>query len=193
MNKWMLTVLLLTAPSLAHAGNRAFLGVELLSVTPELRAHFGGDVDAGILVARVSENGPAAKAGLRVGDLILRMDGKNVIAFGDVLSRVLRRGAGEAIAVDLVREGKPKTFTVTLGERSGGRVIRIGPGAAYWGSGVIDGESLRQQIDEITRSVGSRKARMIRIPREKTADLERRLKTLEEKLRKLENRAGDDT
>ncbi|MEO1174764.1 MAG: PDZ domain-containing protein [Myxococcota bacterium] len=193
MKNLLLMGCLLVAPSVAQGGSRAYLGVELLSVTPELREYFGGTESAGILVARVAEDGPAAKAGIQVGDLLVGIDGKNTISFGDVISRVLEKKKGDEISVEVIRKGKTQSYTVELGERQGSQMIHIGPGTSYWGGGIIDGKRLRDQIEEITRRVGSGQADVIRIPRGNSAELEKRLKILEEKLRKLESRAGEDT
>src|SRR5687768_4011062 len=56
-------------------GKRAFLGVSLVDLTPELREHYGTDKNAGILVGSVEEGGPADKAGVKVGDIITSIDG----------------------------------------------------------------------------------------------------------------------
>src|SRR5688572_3678790 len=47
-------------------GKRAYLGVSLVDLTPELREHYGAEKDAGILVGSVEEGGPAEKAGVRI-------------------------------------------------------------------------------------------------------------------------------
>src|SRR5260370_38337471 len=54
----------------------AFVGLSLTELTPELREFFGAPKDSGVLVSSVVENAPAAKAGVRVGDLIPRVNGK---------------------------------------------------------------------------------------------------------------------
>jgi len=58
------------------AGKRAYVGISLTELTPELREFFGAPKDAGVLVSSVAENGPAAKAGVRVGDVITSANGK---------------------------------------------------------------------------------------------------------------------
>ena len=63
-----------------HSGK--VLGVGLTDLTPELREHFGVGGDAGVMISRVVEDSPAAKAGLRVGDIIERkVTGQLLIRF----------------------------------------------------------------------------------------------------------------
>jgi S1-C subfamily serine protease len=71
----------------------------------------------GALVASVDENGPAAAAGLVVGDVILAIDGESVRGPDD-LRLVLADRAGATVQIALVRAGAPTTLTVTIGTRS---------------------------------------------------------------------------
>lgn len=95
-----------------------YLGVSTTNLTPELRRHLGAS-ESGVLVAKVFEDTPAAKAGLRVGDVITHVDGKAVTSSWS-LSRALRsREKGDQVALDYVRDrALSKTF-VTLEERKG--------------------------------------------------------------------------
>ena len=98
-------------------GSFGFLGVEMTALSPELRAHFGVPGDAGVMVSRVVEDSPAAKAGIEVGDIITRADGEDVRSSGQ-LGRVVRRfGDGEAMQVEYWRDGKVATATAYIAER----------------------------------------------------------------------------
>src|SRR5512133_3026190 len=66
-----------------------FLGVSLIGITPELRAHYGAPKDAGVLVGRVEKDSAAAKAGLEVGDIVTSVGTEHVGTPGDVI-RALR-------------------------------------------------------------------------------------------------------
>jgi len=102
---------------LLHLRGRGFLGVELTPIGPELRAHFGAPEDAGVLVARVVPDSPAAEAGIRVGDVIASVDGEHVSGAFEVARKVRGREAGETVTLEVYRDGRPQTLTVTVRER----------------------------------------------------------------------------
>ena len=99
-----------------HSG-RPYLGVRgLQEVTPFVAAHYGLAVENGVLIGGVEPQGAADRAGLRAGDVIVRLDGRptrSEAAFGDVLARLR---PGERVAVTVVGQGGERTVTVTLGE-----------------------------------------------------------------------------
>lgn len=96
---------------------RAFLGVELTGLTPELRRHFGVPGDAGVMVGQVVEGSAAFRGGLQVGDILTRIDGRDVDGASDV-SRVIRdREAGATVDLEYWRDGKVSQATVALGEK----------------------------------------------------------------------------
>lgn len=95
---------------------RGFLGVGLRELTPELQTHFGAPEGSGVLVASVSDDSPAAAAGIRVGDVITAVDGLSVDSTRD-LSREIRHRPGASVAIELYRDGKEKEVTAALGER----------------------------------------------------------------------------
>jgi len=100
----------------AMAG-RGFLGVELTDLTPELRTHFGAPESAGVIVARVHPDSPAAAAGLRVGDVITRLGGAEVASTMDIIRQVRPREAGTVLSVELVRDRRSRKVEVTVAER----------------------------------------------------------------------------
>src|SRR5215475_13923485 len=63
---------------------RGYLGTALMDLTPELRTHFGVPEEAGVMVSRVESGSPAEKAGLKVGDILTRVDGAAVKSSWDV-------------------------------------------------------------------------------------------------------------
>jgi serine protease Do len=88
----------------------------LQEVTPFVAAHYGLAVQNGMLIGGVEPQGPADRAGLRAGDVIVRLDGRptrSEAAFGDVLARLR---PGERVAVTVVGQGGERTVSVTLGE-----------------------------------------------------------------------------
>jgi len=108
---------------------RPLLGVELANTTPELRNHLGGDDDSGILVAKVLRGTPAEAADIRVGDLIVAVDGEPVKSAGSIRS-ALRGKQGEVIEVEVVRDRSPLGIRVSLPEPDESRPT--GPRARYY-------------------------------------------------------------
>jgi S1-C subfamily serine protease len=94
---------------------RPLLGVELVETTPELRRHLGADGDSGVLVGKVLSGMPAERAGVRVGDLIVSVDGEP-IEDGSDLRRALRDRRGEIFDVEVIRDGSPTSLTVEIPE-----------------------------------------------------------------------------
>ncbi|HKH46941.1 MAG TPA: PDZ domain-containing protein [Thermoanaerobaculia bacterium] len=98
---------------------RGYLGIGLTELTPELRTHFGAPEDAGVMVSHVEPGGPADKAGLEVGDILARIDGKDVRASWDVRAQVRDFEEGQQVPLEVWRNRKAQTLTaaVTLRER----------------------------------------------------------------------------
>jgi S1-C subfamily serine protease len=94
---------------------RPLLGIQAIQPTPELREHLGGDSAAGILVGKVHPDSPAAEAGLRVGDLLVSVDGNEVRDAGD-LSRGLRKARGAYVDLGILRDGSPMTLRAFIPE-----------------------------------------------------------------------------
>ena len=98
---------------------RGWLGIQLQEVTTEIAAALGLDADKGVLVAEVLEGTPAFKSGLKDGDVILGIDGVDVVDANDLSRRVAALAPGEKIDVRVSRESKLRNIKVTLGERDG--------------------------------------------------------------------------
>lgn len=117
-------IALLSASALAvssSAGEESeksgWLGVYLQRLTPDLREALDLPSDVGVLVKKVAEDSPAEKAGLQMGDVILKYDNKTVTSPGR-LSRLIRKTSpGEKVKVRISRHGQEKTLTVEIGER----------------------------------------------------------------------------
>jgi membrane-associated protease RseP (regulator of RpoE activity) len=99
-------------------GHRAggCLGVRSIEMTPDLRQHFGAPRDAGVMVGSLEADGPAARAGIQVGDILTAVDGEQVGSTRELSRSVRRHKAGDAVKVDLLRDRAKKTLTVTVKE-----------------------------------------------------------------------------
>src|SRR5438094_705992 len=102
---------------LASAGHvtRGWLGVGIQPLTADLAKSFRLTRTDGALVTSVSEGSPAAKAGLKEGDVIVEYDGRPVARAGDLPRTVAETPVGRAVPLKVVRDGKPVTLTATVG------------------------------------------------------------------------------
>lgn len=94
---------------------RGWLGVVIQEVNKELADSFNLDKPRGTLISRVAPSGPAEKAGLKPGDLILAVDGKKIDLSSDLPHLVGRIKPGKTIRMKILRNGKNQTIRVTLG------------------------------------------------------------------------------
>lgn len=103
-----------------HSG-RAAIGVAVETVTSELAARYGLPLDHGVLVAQVVAKGPAERAGVQAGSIIIELDGKptdSTAALSDILAS---KKPGDTVTVRLVtHDGTHRTYSVTLGELPAG-------------------------------------------------------------------------
>jgi len=97
--------------------DRGYLGVQIQQVTPDLAAALGIDKDGpqGALVAAVTHDGPAAKAGIKIGDVIEQLNGKPVAKTRDLPRLVAATAAGKTVHLAVLRGGKPIEIDATVG------------------------------------------------------------------------------
>ncbi len=93
---------------------RPWLGADLQAVTPDLSGALGLERPTGALVVRLAENGPAAKAGLQVGDVITAVDGREVSDPQAALYRFATKGVGKEAEVEVFKKGRKHQVKVAL-------------------------------------------------------------------------------
>ncbi|OWQ92318.1 peptidase [Roseateles aquatilis] len=93
----------------------ARLGVMVQEVNQGFADSFKLERPEGALVANVEEGGPAAKAGLRSGDVILSFKGQPIVASGDLPALVDQTSPGDKVAIEVWRGGKRETLSATMG------------------------------------------------------------------------------
>ena len=94
---------------LAESGHvsRGWLGVSIQTLTPDLAKGFGLSDGKGALVASVTDDSPAMKAGMKAGDVITEYDGHKVAGAEDLPRLVAETPAGREVPVTVLRDGKP--------------------------------------------------------------------------------------
>ncbi|MGC9512881.1 MAG: DegQ family serine endoprotease [Fidelibacterota bacterium] len=114
---------------------RGYLGVQIQEVDYEIARSLGLKEVAGALIADVVEDTPADKAGLKTGDLVLKVDGKKIHTSSELRNTISARRPGDKVTLMLVRDGKEKYIDVTLEElpenlnqAMESRTVQDGPG-----------------------------------------------------------------
>jgi serine protease Do len=95
--------------------DRGWLGVGIQDVDKALAASFGLDKPQGTLITLIEPDGPAAKAGIKEGDIIVAFDGKTILASGDLPHIVGLSQPGSVVVVKLIRSGQSRQLNVTIG------------------------------------------------------------------------------
>ena len=101
--------------------HRGQLGVAIQPMTPELAKQFGLSETRGVLVNGVTENGPAAKAGIRRGDVIVAVNGKPVSDPNSLRNQIAGTPPSTQIQITVVRDGHEQQIPVTLSEYQAAR------------------------------------------------------------------------
>ena len=154
-------------------GKRAYLGVSLVDISPDLREYFGTAKDSGVLVESVEDGSPADKAGLRVGDIVTAVDGKEVARSRDLRRALRDKKEGDTARIDIVRGKSRQTVVATLVERDMPRLL----------AGNFD--ELRRMLPE-TFDAPEWRARVL--PSANCADLQARIHELESRMKELEKK-----
>lgn len=95
---------------------RGYLGVNIATVNQEIAKKVGLKVDQGVLVTEVQPGGPAAKAGLRDGDVIVALNGSEVKDAGKLRNTIAMSAEGSAMDLQVVRGGGKQSIKVKLAE-----------------------------------------------------------------------------
>jgi len=165
-----LPLVALLLPSAAQAEpdwpfHRGRIGVRVQNLTPELREYFAVPKEAGLLISKIDPERPGARAGLKVGDVLLEANGFSLERTSDLVRAVARVPAGATLELRVARRGEISTFVL---EPEGEALPwidpdhwrnRLGPGVADWS----------QEFRGLVR------------------EFERRLEEIEQRLRDLED------
>jgi serine protease Do len=101
---------------------RGWLGIAIQTVDTNLASAMGLESAQGVLVSDVTPDTPAAKAGLKRGDVIVALDGKPMNDSSQLRNTVAAKAPGSTIALDIVRDGKKQRMNVALGTLPGNQI-----------------------------------------------------------------------
>jgi serine protease Do len=135
---------------------RGWLGVSIQPLTQELAKSFGITGTQGALVASVSDDSPAGRAGLKEGDVIVAFDGKTVEGPRALPALVANTPVGRAVPVVVLRDGKRQTITVTVGNLADSREARAATSEKMPESRVTErlGLALQELTPELAKQLG---------------------------------------
>ncbi len=130
---------------------RAWLGVLIQSITPDMQEALDLKARKGALVADVVENSPAAKAGLKRGDIIVRFSGADVDSQHELPTMVAYLPVGTEVEVEVLRGGKTRVFKVTLEEMTD----QAASSGSVKGPEELDGD-LGLTVQDLTPEIGEK-------------------------------------
>lgn len=140
---------------------RGWLGVAVNVLTSDMAKQFNVPDTSGALVEDVTPDSPADKAGLKSGDVIRKLNGETIADSTQLTSMVTNMTPGAVATLDIVRDGKPSTVKVTLGERPADLTANNGLGGSGPTEGALRGiivqgltPSLRDQLGLSPRVTG---------------------------------------
>jgi serine protease Do len=95
---------------------RPYLGVSVMDVTPTVQQYYNLAVDAGALIVSVASGSPAAEAGLRAGDIIVKVDNSGISTVAELTAAITSHQIGDEIEIVYYRGNAQQSVTATLGE-----------------------------------------------------------------------------
>ncbi len=132
--------------------SRAFLGVSIQPVSSQIAKAFGLTKTQGALVSDVSENSPAERAGLKTGDVILRVDGSEIADSRSLQLLIGQMTPGRTAHLSLWRDGTERDFSVTLGDQAPDSKALVSGGGNS--AQLLDGVRLESLAPENARQFG---------------------------------------
>jgi serine protease Do len=133
--------------------SRGYLGVSITTLLEDMAKQFKVPDTSGALVNDVTPGGPADKAGIKNGDVIRKLDGRTVGDSGQLTAMVTDMNPGTEVTLDILRDGKPMTIHLTLGERPAN--LSVTPGVSKAPSeGALRGITVQSLTPEVRDQLG---------------------------------------
>lgn len=151
---------------------RKYIGVYLEEISQELLDYFGVKEKSGLLVSKVTEGTPAEKAGLKVGDVIVKVDGKTVDSVSRLSGLIQDKKKGDKIKLDLVREKKPMSLEVEIEEEESRGLLTF-----------RDQESYRESWEEYNKELEQQWQKSQEQLKKYSGEMQERMKKLNEELK----------
>ncbi len=143
-----------------YGAGRAYLGVQLQELNKDLAPYFSVKEDEGALILAVEEDSPAAKAGLKAGDVITKIDDEEISDPEDVKEITSELEEGDEIKIEFIRQNKKQTLNVELEEREWDHNMIISP---------------ERKIKELRLDPGSEKSFELLLPENKKDQKQREI------------------
>jgi len=132
---------------------RGYLGIRLQGMTPELAKSFGAKTTQGALVADVVPDSPAARAGLRRGDIVLAVGGEPVLDSRRLTLKISQAAPGTAVDLRLLRDSQEQNLRITLGELPVDAERTQAPGSQQGRGTALDGVAVDNLTPDIARQL----------------------------------------
>jgi Do/DeqQ family serine protease len=97
---------------------RGLLGVSIMTLTPDIAEAYGVKETQGALVSQVMSDSAAEKAGVKTGDIIRKVDGKNINNANELRNTIGMKRSGDTVELEIIRDGRKRTIKAQLGEQT---------------------------------------------------------------------------
>ena len=150
-----------------HGGkvSRAFLGVTIQPVTPNLAKSFKLSKSEGALISDVNPGSPADRAGLKSGDVVTKLDGQPVLDSRSLRLQIGEMSPGKTVQLAVMRDGIEQRYSVALGEQPGDQSDSPGISGGPSSSRALDGVSLEAITPELARQYSLRNTKGVAVRR----------------------------
>jgi serine protease Do len=146
---------------------RGWLGVSIQDVDQELSSAMKLPTSRGVLISDVQPGSPAQHAGLKRGDVVVKVDGQSVETTGHFRNAIALGGTGKKVNLELYRDGKLETLSASLGEQPQDKQVSVATPGSGGPAGGLDGLSLSELTPDLRQrlNLGSSVGRGLAVTR----------------------------